>query len=139
MSRFEDPERNPVTDPAIFPPSTNEGPTRSSDVTNTRDEEAASDDKNGKQKVYKSASPVFPVVLGLIVALAVIIFLAQNTQSVDVKFLWLEGSASLAIIVLVVAFAAIVVDELIGFILRHRHRKIRNQKEELEALRNKRG
>jgi uncharacterized integral membrane protein len=66
---------------------------------------------------------------------AVAIFAAQNTDPVPVKFLWMEDSFPLSIVILVVAAAAVLLTELAGLVYRKRRRVRRAEKEELRRLR----
>ncbi len=90
-----------------------------------------------KEKVFSSAGPVWSVIIGFLVAAAVVAFITQNTHAVKVNFLWMHGNTSLAVIVLVVTFAAVVIDELAGLALRFRRRRMLNEREELKRLRKK--
>jgi uncharacterized integral membrane protein len=49
-----------------------------------------------------------------VVLVALIVFLLQNTRSVQVSFLWMEGSAPLAITLLIAAVGAALVTALLG-------------------------
>jgi uncharacterized integral membrane protein len=132
MATNEETTPNAVTDPNVFPPTADKG------VVATRDHAALAEDEAEADKKYRSVGVFWSVILGFLIALAVIIFLAQNTQTVEVNFLWMTGSAALAVLVLVVAFAAVVVDELAGVVLRSRQRRVKNEREELRRLRNTR-
>jgi uncharacterized integral membrane protein len=49
-----------------------------------------------------------------VVLVALIVFLLQNTRSVQVTFLWMEGSAPLAVTLLIAAVGAALVAALLG-------------------------
>jgi uncharacterized integral membrane protein len=65
----------------------------------------------------------------------VVIFAVQNTDPVPVRFLWLEGEYSLAIVILVTVGVIVVLTELIGLAYRRSRRRRRSDKEELRRLR----
>lgn len=72
----------------------------------------------------------------LVIAIAlIVIFSVQNTDSVPVRFLWMEGEFSLAIIILVTVGVIIVLTELAGLSYRRRRRRRRAEREELKRLR----
>ncbi len=73
--------------------------------------------------------------LALLVAVLLIVFAVQNTQTVQLRFLVWETTAPLVIIVAVAVVAAIVFDELLGWALRRRRRRRLAEKEELRRLR----
>jgi lipopolysaccharide assembly protein A len=49
-----------------------------------------------------------------VVLVALIVFLLQNTRSVQVSFLWMDGSAPLAITLLIAAVGAALITALLG-------------------------
>ena len=63
------------------------------------------------------------LILGVVLALAIVVFVLQNSDPVTVEFLGWQGDVSLAGLLLVVALAAIVLDELFGAFYRHRRRR----------------
>ena len=69
------------------------------------------------------------LIIGIVLALAAVIFVLQNGDPVSVEFLGWEGEVSLAGLVLVVALAAIVLDELFGAFYRHRRRRRLTERE----------
>jgi uncharacterized integral membrane protein len=73
------------------------------------------------------------LIIGSLLALAAVIFVLQNSDSVEVKFLGWSGDVSLAGIVLVVALGAIVADELFGVVYRRRRRRRLNERASLRS------
>lgn len=71
----------------------------------------------------------------IVLALAVIILSAQNTQEVELNALGWTARAPLVVIILVTVLVTVVLDELVGVILRARRRKRLAEKEELRRLR----
>lgn len=68
-------------------------------------------------------------------AIVVIILSAQNTQEVELKALGWTAQAPLAVIILVTVLVTVVLDELVGVILRARKKKRLAEKAELKRLR----
>lgn len=66
------------------------------------------------------------------------IFIAQNTTSVSVNWLWVEFSAPLVVLLLATALIAVVLDEIIGLLFRRRRRRRLTEREELGRLRTRR-
>jgi uncharacterized integral membrane protein len=75
------------------------------------------------------------VVVGIVVAAAVIAFVAQNTDKVALQWLWIDFHTTPAALVLVSLLVGVVAAVVIGALVR-RSRRIRlNEREELERLR----
>lgn len=74
--------------------------------------------------------------IALIVLLTLLVVLAfQNTQAVDFDFLWFDTLVSLSLILAITAGIAVVATEAVGFVWRHRRRKLRRERDELKRLR----
>jgi uncharacterized integral membrane protein len=71
----------------------------------------------------------------IVLAIIVIILSAQNTQEVELKALGWTAQAPLVVIILVTVLVTVVLDELVGVILRARKKKRIAEKEELKRLR----
>jgi putative membrane protein len=54
------------------------------------------------------------ICLALLVSIALVLFIAQNTQKVEVSFLWLDGTTSLAVTTLIAAVCGSVVTAILG-------------------------
>jgi lipopolysaccharide assembly protein A len=54
------------------------------------------------------------VCLAVLVGIALLVFIAQNTQEVEVSFLWLDGTTSLAVMMLIAAVCGSVVTAILG-------------------------
>lgn len=74
-------------------------------------------------------------VLGLPLAAALIVFVAQNTQDVTVHWTVWKVHTSLVVVVLVTIFAAVLLAELVGFVWRHRRRRQISRQESMKAER----
>ena len=62
------------------------------------------------------------VVFALIVAAALIVFVAQNTTDTEVTWLFFDGSGPLWIVIIVAAVAGALLSEVLGFLWRRRRR-----------------
>ncbi len=75
------------------------------------------------------------LILGIILAIPLIVFLAQNTQSVTINFLAWTGQVPLVAVLGATVILTIVIDELIGLAVRSRRRKAIVEHQELQRLR----
>lgn len=74
--------------------------------------------------------------VALVIGLVLLVIVAlQNIQDVELQLLWFETEAPLVLIVLVAVAIAVVLEEVIGFIWRHRRRVRLKEREELQRLR----
>lgn len=78
------------------------------------------------------------LVVGVILAVIVIVFAAQNTHSARVDAFFWEWSAPLFMVILIALLVGIVLDEIVGLLLRSRRRRHLAEKAELDRLRGKR-
>jgi uncharacterized integral membrane protein len=65
----------------------------------------------------------------------VVVFAVQNTNDVQVRFLWLDGEFPLSIVILVTAAVSILLGELLGVVYRSRRRRRVAEKDELRQFR----
>ena len=71
----------------------------------------------------------------IILAVAVIILAAQNTQEVELRALGWTARSPLVVIILTTVLVTVILDELVGLILRSRRHKRHAERIELERLR----
>jgi uncharacterized integral membrane protein len=88
-----------------------------------------------QQPPPSTAGIAWGAILLLVGIALVVIFAVQNNDIVPVRFLWMEGEFSMAIVILVVVGAVILLSELIGLSYRRRRRRRRSDQEELRRLR----
>jgi uncharacterized integral membrane protein len=88
-----------------------------------------------QDRVYVGTGFYWPVLVGLILLLAVLALVVQNTQRVDVQWLWLDFRIPLIALLLVAGLTAALLTELVGWIWRRRRRRILRDREELKRLR----
>jgi uncharacterized integral membrane protein len=78
------------------------------------------------------------LVFFLILSVLMAIFAVQNTQDVELEFLTWSGEFPLIMIIVGVFVTAVILDEILGTILRRRRRTRKMEKQELERLRKQR-
>jgi uncharacterized integral membrane protein len=75
------------------------------------------------------------LIVGLIMAAAVVVGVMQNSQRVEVKYLVWEGHASLAVVLLATVVATVALTTVAGVVWRRRRRRRLTQRDELQRLR----
>ena len=79
------------------------------------------------------------LVVGVVLAILVIVFSAQNTDTAPIKFLWMEWSSPIFAVILASLLVGIVLDEIVGLLFRSRRRRRLAEREELKRLRKQSG
>lgn len=90
-----------------------------------------------QHRVFAGTGISWAFILGVILTAAIIVLAVQNTDTVPVQLFFWETTAPLIIVMLVTALAAILIDEMIGLVIRRRKRKVLAEREELKQLRAK--
>jgi uncharacterized integral membrane protein len=88
-----------------------------------------------QHRVFAGTGISWAFILGVILTVAIIVLAVQNTDTVPVNLYFWETTAPLIIVMLVTALAAILIDEMIGLVIRRRKRKVLAEREELKQLR----
>lgn len=85
----------------------------------------------------REVGPGFPWagLLSMAVMALVVIFAVQNTASVEIKFLWIEGQFPLSLVILITALVSILATVAGGALYRKRRHRRRIEKEQLRRLR----
>lgn len=65
----------------------------------------------------------------------VVVFAVQNTASVEINFLWIDGEFPLSLVILITALVSILATVAGGALYRKRRHRRRIEKEELRQLR----
>jgi len=86
-------------------------------------------------RVFVGTGLFWGLVIGALLTVIVIIFAAQNTQQVTVKFLPFEIGTPLIVVLLASLLVGVILDEIIGWAYRARRRRTLTDKEELRRLR----
>jgi uncharacterized integral membrane protein len=86
------------------------------------------------ERVFVGTGLFWGLIVGLVMAVAVVILAAQNTVSVTIFFLGWDFSTSLFVVILGSLLIGIVLAELFGLVYRKRRRQALREREELKRL-----
>jgi len=90
----------------------------------------------GTSQVTHAGSGVAWGAVLIFLALALlVIFAIQNTNPVQVEFLWLDGEYPLALVILITVAVVVLLVELFGLLYRRRRRKRVAERQELKRFR----
>ena len=95
---------------------------------------AKTEDKSARRE-FHGTGMYWSLLLGLILAIAILIGIIQNAQSVQLKYLVWDLSTPLIVVLLVTIFASVLLTALVGVTWRHRRRRQLTDREELRGLR----
>lgn len=87
------------------------------------------------ERVYRGTGVYAAVVAGILLATAIIVFVAQNTAGVDITWIVWDATVALAALVLAAMLLGVVLAVVVGSVWRRRQRRMRTEREELERLR----
>lgn len=89
------------------------------------------------ENLAQPLSPGVPwgVIVGTLGIILLVVFAVQNTETVTIEFLWIDGQYPLSIVILVTAVAAGLLTTISTSLLRNRRRRRRAEKQELRQLR----
>jgi uncharacterized integral membrane protein len=90
-----------------------------------------------KERVFAGTGLVWGLVVGVLLAVVIVILIAQNTHSTTVEFLAWDYSTPLIVPILAVRVVGVVLDELIGLAYRSRRRRTLRDRELLKRLQTK--
>jgi uncharacterized integral membrane protein len=88
-----------------------------------------------RERVFVGTGLFWGLIVGVVLALAVVILAAQNTGRTTVSFLGWDFSTPLIVLVLGALLIGVVVDELFGLVYRKRRRRTLRDRDELQRLR----
>jgi len=91
-------------------------------------------DKDARRE-FRGTGLYWSLFLGLIIAVAILIGIIQNAQSVQLKYLVWDLNTPLIVVLLVTIFASVLLSSLFGVAWRHRRRRQLTDREELRGLR----
>src|SRR5690242_17041602 len=83
---------------------------------------------------YKGTGLWPPVIAGIVLAVAIVVFIAQNTHVIHMQFLWVHFRTSPAVLTLATAVATLVIAVALGAALRRGRRRVLTEREELTRL-----
>jgi len=87
-----------------------------------------------EKKVYVGTGVSWAILVGVLLIAFIAVLAAQNTAPVTVNLLFWKVEAPLISVILGVAAVTVVIDELIGVIVRLRRRRRLRQRDELKEL-----
>jgi uncharacterized integral membrane protein len=87
------------------------------------------------ERVFVGTGLFWGLIVGVILALAVVVLVAQNTGAVTISYLGWDFSTSLIVVILGSLLIGIVLDELFGLVYRKRRRRTLRDRDELKRLR----
>jgi uncharacterized integral membrane protein len=105
------------------------------DHDNIEKANAARKEQGGERKVFVGTGFFWGLVVGVLLTAMVIVFAAQNTASIEVRFLGWRFAAPVIVLILGSVLAGVILDEIAGLVYRRRKRRILNEREELKRLR----
>jgi len=92
-----------------------------------------------QHRVFAGTGISWAFIFGAILTAAIIVLAVQNTDTVPVQLFFWETEAPLIIVMLITALVVILIDEMIGLIIRRRKRKVLAEREELKRFRSQAG
>lgn len=95
----------------------------------------AKTEHKSERREFHGTGMYWSLLLGLILAIAILIGIIQNAQSVQLKYLVWDLSTPLIVVLLVTIFASVLLTALVGVAWRHRRRRQLTDREELRGLR----
>jgi uncharacterized integral membrane protein len=130
----------PITDGADIPQGSGEddttfGSSAPNDDLSVAGVGAAVEPEKSVEHHFVGTGVFWGLVVGVVLAVIVIVFAAQNTQSATVNVLAWDWAAPLFVIVLLSLIIGIVLDEIVGLLFRARRRRRLSEKAELDRLR----
>ncbi len=99
------------------------------------DESGKTDSVTEPERVFVGTGLFWGLIVGVVLALAVLILAAQNTTNVTISFLGWDFSTPLIVLILGALLIGIVLDELFGLVYRKRRRRTLRERAELKRLR----
>lgn len=71
----------------------------------------------------------------LVLTVFIVVFAVQNTQAVELRFLGWSWQLPLVIVILIAVVISVILDEVLGGIIKRRRVRRRREREELDRLR----
>ena len=87
-----------------------------------------------RERVFVGTGLFWGLVVGVLLAVAVVILAAQNTGSTTIAFLGWEFSTPLIVVFLGTLLAGVIFDELFGLVYRVRRRRTMADREQLKRI-----
>jgi uncharacterized integral membrane protein len=90
-----------------------------------------------QRRVFVGTGLFWGLLVGVVVAVAFIILAAQNTESIEVRFMSWAGTMPVIALILISLLVGVVLDEVVGLVYRARRRRVLQAMEELRILRSR--
>jgi uncharacterized integral membrane protein len=87
-----------------------------------------------RERVFVGTGLFWGLVVGILLAVAVLILAAQNTDSTAIAFLGWEFSTPLIVVVLGTLLTGVIFDELFGLVYRARRRRTMSDRDHLKRI-----
>ncbi len=91
------------------------------------------------EKTPSGTGPRWGLIIGIVLAIPLIVFLALNTQSVEINFINWSTEVPLVSVLAATVVLTVIITEVIGLFVRRRRRKILAERAELRRLRSSSG
>ena len=111
-------------------------PVEPSERTRLDDDVVVAGEPPPKPRVERTGTGVIPaVVLGFLLAIGIVIFVAQNSDPVQLHWLFFDFETSPGVLVLIAVLLGVLADAVISLMVRRARRRRLNEREELDRLR----
>ena len=89
----------------------------------------------GGRREFRGTGLHWSLIAGLVLAVAILIGIVQNSQQVELRYLAWSGHVPLFVILLATVVLVVALDEVVGLVWRWRRRRHLTQREEMLELR----
>jgi len=89
---------------------------------------------HAKERVFVGTGLFWGLVVGVLLAVAVIILAAQNTTSTTITFLAWDFSTPLIVVILGTLLVGVIFDEMFGLVYRSRRRRTLAERDQLKRI-----
>lgn len=108
---------------------------RDHDRDHDQDQEAPAAPAPAQRAASSGPDVPWGLVAFLIGAIVLTVFVLQNGQDTELRFLGWQSTYPLSFIIVLVVVVTVILDEILGFVLKRRRAKRRAEREELKRLR----
>jgi uncharacterized integral membrane protein len=98
-------------------------------------ENQRSGSRRGGRRQFRGTGLHWSLIAGLVLAVAILIGIIQNSQQVELRYLGWSGHVPLLVILLATVVLVVALDEVLGLVWRWRRRRHLNQRERLLEVR----
>lgn len=87
-----------------------------------------------RERVFVGTGLFWGLLVGIVLAVALVLLAAQNTDDTTIAFLGWEFSTPLIVVILGTLLVGVILDELFGLVYRARRRRTLGDRDELERI-----